>query len=44
MEGLNQAGPTHLWETYRPEDNYLMVDTTARLDTYLPTALNYLNS
>jgi predicted kinase len=33
----------HLWETHRPEVDYLTVDTTAPLDTYLPTVLSYIN-
>jgi predicted kinase len=43
MPAATRVG-VHLWETYRPEDNYLRVDTTAPLGTCLPEALDYLNS
>ena len=41
ITGATRIG-VHLWETCRPEVDYLTVDTTAPLDTCLPTVLNYI--
>jgi predicted kinase len=43
MPAARRLGP-HQWETYRPPDGYLVLDTTGPLENYLGEALLYLTT